>query len=129
MINGGRPRLLAGPTGKVTIYGWSTKQEEISEFEGGFGTLPEEVLLRNLLPKMSTVVYRTRAEAWDPQAVLTLYSEEELLTVPIGINETERVAWFVTEERTPVRWGDLHTVQELTYDLYVLYWDAAQQLL
>jgi superfamily II DNA or RNA helicase len=106
-----------------------TQQEEISEFEAGFGSLPEEVLLRNLLPKMSTVVYRTRAEAWDPQAVLTLYSEEELLTVPIGINETERIAWFVTEERTPVRWGDLHTVQELTYDLYVLYWDAARQLL
>jgi superfamily II DNA or RNA helicase len=105
------------------------QQEEISEFEAGFGSLPEEVLLRNLLPKMSTVVYRTRVEAWDPQAVFTLYSEEELLTVPIGINEKERVAWFVTEERTPVRWGDLHTVQELKYELYVLYWDAARQLL
>ena len=29
-----------------------------------------------------------------------------LLTKKIAINQQEHVLWFVTEERTPVRWGD-----------------------
>lgn len=105
------------------------EQEEVSEFEAGFGSLPEEVALRNLLPKMSTVVYRTKADDWDPLAVLEVFPEEELLTVPIGLNAKERVAWFVTQERAPVRWGDLQTVDEVAYHLYVLHWDPGRQLL
>lgn len=105
------------------------EQEDVSEFEEAFGSLPEEVSLRNLEPKMSTVVFRTACESWRPHGVHDLYPEERLLTVPIGINEKNRVAWFVTESRTQVRWGDLRTVEEVTYDLYVLYWDEERQLL
>lgn len=105
------------------------QQEEISEFEQGFASLPEEVALRNLLPKMSTVVYRTKTNDWDPQAILEVFPEEELLTVPIGLNAKDRVAWFVTEEHNPVRWGDLQTIDEVTYHLYVLHWNQQRQLL
>lgn len=109
--------------------GTVTEQAEVSEFEAAFGSLPEEVALRSLLPKMSTVVYRTRIEAWNPHAVQEIYPEEQLLTAPIAINERDHVAWFVTENRTPVKWGQLRTIEEVTYDLYVLYWDAQRQLL
>jgi superfamily II DNA or RNA helicase len=104
-------------------------QEDISQFEAGFGSLPDEVSLRNLVPKMSTVVYRTQTETWNPEGSLEIFPEDKLLTVPLAINPTERVAWFVTKEETQVRWGDLQTVQEVNYDLYVLYWDASRQLL
>lgn len=106
-----------------------TQQEDISEFESGFGSLPEDVSLRNLVPKMSTVVYRTSSRTWEPEQINDLYDEEELLTVPIAINQEAHVAWFVSEVRSAVRWGDLHTVEEVAYHLFVLYWDASQQLL
>ncbi len=78
--------------------------EEVSEFEAAFGSQPDGVPMRSLLPKMSTVVYRTAAE-WNPHGVLEVFPEEQLLTFPIAINERDRVAWFVTEHRTPVTWG------------------------
>lgn len=104
-------------------------QEEISDFEAGFGILPDEVSLRNLLPKMSTVVYRTKIESWNPEGVYKVHPEEKLLTVPVALNVAARVAWFVTKRETQVRWGNLQAVQEVSYDLYVLYWDADRQLL
>jgi superfamily II DNA or RNA helicase len=106
------------------------EQQEISDFDAAFGSLPEEVAMRSLLPKMSTVVYRAPdASGWDPNGVLEVFPEEALLTVPIAINERDGVAWFVSENRTEVRWGELKTVEEVAYDLYVLYWDATRQLL
>jgi superfamily II DNA or RNA helicase len=105
------------------------EQQDVSDFEAAFGSLPDEVSLRNLEPKMSTVAYRTTCETWNPQAILDVYPEEQLLTVPIGINEQAHVAWFVREVRAPVQWGDLRTVEEVTYDLYVLYWNDTTQML
>lgn len=104
-------------------------QQDASEFEAGFGSLPDEVSLRNLLPKMSTVVYRTPATEWDPQQVLTIYSEDNLLTFPIAVNASERVSWFVTQIRAPVPWGDIKTVEEVAFHLYALYWDSERRLL
>lgn len=104
-------------------------QQEVSDFEGSFGSQPEEITLRNLEPKMSTVVYRTRCEDWRPDGILEVFPAETLLTMPIAVNQRYHVAWFVTEEVTPVRWGNLRTVEEVTHHLYVLYWDQTRQLL
>ena len=105
------------------------EQEQVSEFESGFGSLPEEVSLRNLEPKMSTVVYKTSTPRWTPSAAVERFGEEQLLTLPIAVNEQAHVAWFVTETRSPVRWGDLRVVEEVSYDLYVLYWNESTQRL
>lgn len=104
-------------------------QEDVSAFEAGFGSLPEEVSIRSLLPKMSAVVYRTSETEWNPDGILGIHPEDRLLTVPIAVNAREHVAWFVTKNATPVRWGDIKTVEEVLFDLYVLYWDAGRQLL
>lgn len=105
------------------------QQQETSDFEAAFGSVPDEVPLRTLLPKMSTVIYRTRTKDWQPQTVYELYPEDELLTMPIAINESDHVAWFVTKIRSPVTWGELETVEEIAYELFVLYWDPQRQLL
>jgi superfamily II DNA or RNA helicase len=102
---------------------------EVSEFEAAFGVLPEKISLRNIEPKMSTVVYRTQCETWRPEAIYELYSEGELYTDPVAVNGQSHVAWFVLESRLPVRWGELQTVTDVGYDLYILYWDEARQLL
>jgi hypothetical protein len=105
-------------------------EQKVSDFEAAFGSsLPEEVPIRTLAPKMSTVVYRTGCVTWDPDAALSLFGAQNLLTSTIAVNRQRNVAWFVTAERHPVRWGTLKTVEEVTYNLYVLYWNAAMALL
>lgn len=105
------------------------EQREISDFEAGFGSLPDEVALRSLLPKMSTVVYRAPSSQWDTDAIVEYFGEDALLTNPIGINAQTGVAWCVVERRTPVRWADLKTLDEVGYELYVLYFDSERKLL
>jgi hypothetical protein len=105
------------------------KQQELSEFESAFAHLPDEVSFRNIAPKMSAVVYRTFCKDWDPVSISNLYPEETLLTVPIPINNRDHVTWFVTKLVEPVRWGELQTVEQITYELFVMYWDQQKGLL
>jgi superfamily II DNA or RNA helicase len=105
------------------------QQQEISDFEDQFTSLPDEVTLRSLLPKMSTVVYRAPSDEWYPERLADFFGEERLYTIPIGLNEQAGVAWCVVENRAEVRWGDLRSIEEVTYQLYVLYFDRACRLL
>lgn len=102
---------------------------DLEEFEAGFGRAPGGVAMRSLSPKMSTVVYRTSCEDWRPEEILSVFPEESLLTRPLPINHEAKVSWFVVELRAPVRWGELATVDEVSYHLFVLYWDATSGLL
>jgi superfamily II DNA or RNA helicase len=105
------------------------EQEELSDFATGFGgSLPDEISLQNIAPKMSTVVYKTNTTAWHPDR-LEDHFKERLLTRPLAINEQEHVAWLVTRDITSVRWGDVKNIADVTYGLYVFYWDSAKQLL
>ncbi|WAH97526.1 DEAD/DEAH box helicase [Arthrobacter sp. MMS18-M83] len=105
------------------------EQQQVSDFEDGFTSLPQEVTLRSLLPKMSTVVYRTAHGLWEPENIVDFFGEANLLTSPIGLNKEAGIAWCVVENRTDVRWGVLQTIEEVTYDLYILYFDHDRRLL
>lgn len=104
-------------------------EEEVSEFESGFGPDPDQVSIRSLAPKMSTVVYHTHCADWNPDGILTVHPEETLLSQPLPVNHAARVAWFVVKTEAPVRWGDLPVVEEISYELFVVYWDQAKELL
>lgn len=67
------------------------EQQEISDFEAGFGILLDEVALRSLLPKLSTVVYTAPTAQWDPQAVVGHFGEASLYTIRSVL--TPRRAW------------------------------------
>ncbi|MEN3533623.1 helicase-related protein [Microbispora sp. ZYX-F-249] len=105
------------------------EQEDVSAFEAGFGSGPEEVSIKSVLPKMSAVAYKTDCEDWAPTNVYNIFPEEALLTYPIAVNSRDHVLWFVTEERDPVQWGRLPAVEEVIHSLYVMYWDNARGLL
>ena len=107
----------------------SKAEEEASEFEEGFGSQPDEVTVRSLAPKMSTVVYRTACEDWNPTAILDLYPLETLLSQPLPVNPIARVAWFVVRSEEAVRWGHLAEVTETAYVLFVVYWSKDDNLL
>jgi Type III restriction enzyme, res subunit/Helicase conserved C-terminal domain len=105
------------------------EQQELSDFEDGFTSLPEQVALRSLLPKMSTVVYRCPSSDWEPHNIVEYFGEQNILTQPIGINTQAGVAWCVLERHLDVTWGDLKTIENVSYELYVIYFDAKRQLL
>jgi superfamily II DNA or RNA helicase len=105
------------------------EEAELEAFEAGFGARPDEVSMRSLAPKMSTVVYRTNCSDWNPTGILSIYDEDSLLSRPLPINEEAKVSWFVVEIRQPVRWGDLPMVEEIAYHLFVVYWDEHTGLL
>lgn len=105
------------------------EEKAISDFDNGFTSKPEEVTLRNLLPKMSTVAYRTPSSSWEPENIVDYFGEESLFTEPIGINHQAGVAWCVVERHSDVSWGDVKSIENVTYELYVLYFDAVRQLL
>lgn len=100
-----------------------------TDFEAGFGQLPTEVAIRGIQPKMSTVIYRSPKLTWDPNGVYDVFDEASLLTKKIAINAADKVAWFVTAEETPVRWGNFSTFAEVVHHLYVLHADETAGLL
>jgi superfamily II DNA or RNA helicase len=104
------------------------EEEDSDEFKEGFNSLPEELSLKNIAPKMSTVVYATNQSSWHPER-LEEHFGEKLFTNPVPVNHAERVAWLVTKRISPVRWGDLHRFDEVNYDLYVFYWDSTNKRL
>lgn len=107
----------------------SRAEEEASEFEEGFGSQPDDVTIRSLAPKMSTVVFRTGCADWNPDAILNVYPLETLLSQPLPVNPVARVAWFVVKSEEAVRWGHLAEVTETAYVLFVVYWNKKDNLL
>ena len=106
-----------------------TGAERLTEFENGFGSQPDNISIRSLVPKMSTVVYQTSGAEWDVSKLHEAIPEEDVLTLPVAVNERDRVAWFVAVRRSPVQWGDLTVVEDVVHDLYVLHFDHVRQLL
>lgn len=104
------------------------EQEDINEFENGFAQLPVEISLRNLEPKMSTVVYRTNTINWHPEKITDFFGPL-LYTEPIAINEEDHVTWFVTCQPTSIGWGNVKAIEDTTYNLFICYWDKDNKLL
>ena len=102
----------------------ATRVELIEKFAGCSGPIP----IQNILPKMSTVVYATTCEEWAPHGVAPAVGEDRLYG-EVAINTTDRIAVFVTRETTPVAWGDVRELADVTWDLYLLHWAASQNLL
>ncbi|WP_082538504.1 DEAD/DEAH box helicase [Pseudonocardia sp. EC080610-09] len=99
------------------------REKARSDFERGFGSLPREIAMRSIHPKMSTVVYQTpTAPRWRPEGVYDLF-EDRLLTTQLGINNSGKVVWWVSRQPTPVRWGEFASFNELVHHLYVAHLD------
>jgi superfamily II DNA or RNA helicase len=102
---------------------------ELDEFEAGFENVPDLIPLNSLDLRNSAVVYKTATGSWSPEQLEVLYPREQLLTDGVVINHEENVAWLVVERRAPVKWADLETVEELTFEFIAVYWNPQRQLL
>ncbi|GBF04417.1 helicase [Deinococcus aerius] len=106
----------------------SGRQEQLMDFLDTFQKTERALPIQNISPKMSAVVYRTTCPMWDPDHITDVVSED-LLYAPPTVSHREHVAVFVTRDQTPVGWGDFHTLQNVTWDVSILHWDAGRHLL
>jgi superfamily II DNA or RNA helicase len=93
-----------------------------SEFESHFQSLPSEIALRSIRPKMSTVTYQSATLDWAPEKIYELF-DEQLFTSKVGINNEDKVVWWVSAERTPIIWGEFADFCELIHHLYIVHCD------
>ncbi len=105
--------------------GRARKRNEV--LAGFTGVLPE-IPLQVLLPRMSAVVYRTTFEHWQPMKVADVVPGARLHAGPV-INPSENLAIFVTRDDEPVGWGAVKQIQNVEWNLHVLYWNEELKLL
>jgi hypothetical protein len=99
-----------------------------SEFLATFSNKDTGVPLENILPKMSTVVYKTTCDDWTPEDLHAAISPDIIYVEPTWSDE-HKVAYFVTREFEEIPWGDLRELQNLTWHLYLFYWDSESKAL
>ena len=79
---------------------------------------------------MSTVVYRTTCAEWSPhqfrEGVPGIDAYEQ---VHETVNEEKHTLIVVLGRRTPLPWGDVESLFDWVWDLYVVVWSPAQNLL
>jgi superfamily II DNA or RNA helicase len=106
----------------------SARAEEISDFDASFDTAPPDVPVGLLQPKMSAIAFRTNATDWNPLAAHDVYGER-IMDAVVSVSNADYIAWFVVQNTEDMRWGHLPTLQQVSYDLIVLYLDRRHGLL
>lgn len=107
----------------------SAAAEDLNTFERSFTNVPESIPVNVLEPKMSAIAYRGASSVWDPEAATAVYPAETLLGDGVVTGAAGSVAWFVVEHRRAVRWADIDELDQVTYELIILYFDAFRRLL
>lgn len=106
------------------------EQESLYEFMQGFDKFPDEIQLQNIRPALSTVVYKTNTDTWQPnnfdKGIIGIDNFDQVYS---DINSEKRTLVIVTGNRVSVKWGDLKDIYQLEWTLYVIYWNQDQQLL
>ncbi|MGW8743659.1 DEAD/DEAH box helicase [Streptomyces sp. NPDC055794] len=117
--------LLRDITDRVT-----SEAEATSEFDQSFHGAPAEVAVTVLEPKMSAVAYLAPTISWRPEEALTLFQgSSQVLGESVSLGDDQRVAWFVVERRDTVRWGAPQALEQMVYELFILYFDKERRLL
>lgn len=100
------------------------------EFFQGFEVFLNEVPLKELRPAASMVVYQTNCAAWTPKNFRRGFrglSARDKLYHSLSTTENTLVILAATEQA--VRWSDVESVRENTWELFVAVWDSELELL
>lgn len=97
------------------------------EFLENFPEMPEGVPVQSIYPKMSTLIYRTPSAVWNPQHLPDRVGGSRVYTSALNAVDHVAVVVTYTEDRPP--WTESTDVRNITWDLYLLYFDPGAQLL
>jgi superfamily II DNA or RNA helicase len=103
--------------------------EQLSKFEESFSGAPGDVPVSLLEPKMSAIAHRSQSVQWHPENATTVYGADQLLGGAIATGADGAVAWLVVEHQASVRWGAGIDLEEIGYELIIMYFDSRRRLL
>jgi superfamily II DNA or RNA helicase len=108
------------------------KERDFQEIIKEFSDIEKFIVsLRSLKPAMSTVIYRSPLERWNPENFenyLKKRDRYELVTQP-SINNDKKIIIGITVEKSPQKWTDNVAVLNLSWTLYLIHWNEDQKLL
>jgi superfamily II DNA or RNA helicase len=100
------------------------------EFFQGFEAFLDEVPLKDLRPAASMVVYKTNCTQWTPKKFRKGFrglSARDKLFHSLNHDQNTLVVLAATERS--VRWSDVESVREMTWELFIAIWDSSIELL
>ena len=106
------------------------EQQSLQDFLHGFTDFAQEIPLRTVRPATSTVAYLTTCDTWRPDnfraGIPALHTCEQ---VHEAVNQVEHTLVVVTARRVPLAWTDVESLFSWQWELYVVIWSPAQNLL
>jgi len=118
--------LLPGISARVT-----QEQIDFREFLNGFQNINESIVpFQNIRPALSTVVYRNRTDTWNPRnfeaGVPAINSYTHKFS---SLNHQAKTMVILLGRQVPVDWGSFVQIENLEWDIIVMYWNTRQNLL
>lgn len=108
------------------------EQIEFKDFMDGFKKLNNaNIPFQNIRPKLSTVVYKNKTNAWNPgnfQKGISGYDNLEFKFH--DINREHKMLVIVTGKRFEVEWvHDKREIYDIQWDIIIVYWETKNNLL
>lgn len=100
------------------------------QFLQGFNNTISEVPIKDIRPAASMVVYKTRCEEWTPGKFKSgLRRAGTYSNVFHSINQEERTLVILSTSEQMVRWTDVESISDWTWELNLAVWDQERSLL
>lgn len=114
-----------------TSYGHINDEEEYRNLMDGFENLSNSnIPFSNIHPKFSVVVYKNKTTSWFPKNFSKgIPGFEELQYKFHDINKEEKILVIVTARTVNVEWVNHKDIQQLVWDMIIVFWDTKNNLL
>jgi len=106
----------------------TAREAKRAEFLAEFNAEKIVVPIQNIMPKMSTMIYKVNCSDWDLVDLERIANRMGLFGSLI-VNQRRKVALFVIRAVDPVEWGAVRELSNTAWHLYIVHWDAARNLL
>ena len=115
---------------RVTSEKMIQSEVDLREFIDGFDEITDDIPLQNVRIKMSTSVYKTDCENWEPgNFEAGIINKASYDWIKHDINNDQDTLVILTVKKTPILWLKGDEFQSLEMELFVVFWDRNQQLL
>lgn len=114
-----------------TSFGRINDEVEYKSLMDGFKNINNSTIpFSNIRPKFSTVVYKNKTEGWFPSNFSKGISGWDNLDYKThAINTEEKILIIVTAKKVDVEWIHHKEMQQLVWDMIVVFWDTKNNLL
>ncbi|OAV76079.1 putative HKD family nuclease [Bacteroidales bacterium Barb7] len=114
-----------------TSFGRINDEEEYKNLMDGFENISNSnIPFSNIHPKFSVVVYKNKTDGWFPSNFSKgIPGFDDLEYQFHDINKKEKILVIITARRGNVEWVNHKDIQQVVWDMIVVFWDTKNNLL